>query len=80
MPRSGSCSSAKPVALVCAFGIDATVWWSGEDHCERCHAQAMAMCAQFDRDVEAGKYDADGFTPNERKAHQRRLQEIGRLF
>ena len=65
--------------IPCAFGRDATVW-SGDDHCEGCHQQANAMCAQFDRDVEAGKFDADGFTTNERKAHQRRLQETERLF
>ena len=56
--------------IPCAFGLTS---WSGEDHCERCHEYATAMCAQFDQDVAAGKFDSDGFTPNERKAQQRRL-------
>ena len=61
-------------ALACAFGEP----WGGLH--PLCEAETARGCAQFDADVAAGKYDADGYTPKERAARDRRLKTEGRLF
>lgn len=45
-----------------------------------CAAQVERDCQAFAADVAAGKYDSAGYTPAERKAQIRRLQQLGRLF
>lgn len=61
-------------ALACAFGEP----WMGSH--PLCEAETERACRQFDAEVAAGKYDAEGYTPFERAAQRRRLQEAGRLF
>ena len=51
--------------LTCAFGEP----WMGPH--PLCDAETDRACAEFARLVAAGKYDADGYTPNERKAQQK---------
>jgi ubiquitin len=45
--------------------------WLGPHHCAECAAEVERQCAQFAADVAAGKYDADGYTPADRRAQQR---------
>ena len=52
--------------LTCSFGE----LWTGPH--PLCEAHAKEMSVAFDRDVAAGIYDAQGYTPNERKAQQRK--------
>lgn len=61
-------------ALACAFGEP----WLGPH--PLCEAETERACLAFDADVAAGKYDAEGYTPAERAASDRRLREAGRLF
>ena len=51
----------------CAFGA---VWPCGP--CRGCIEKADQLEAQFWRAVFFGEYDADGYTPAERKAQQRK--------
>jgi hypothetical protein len=37
-----------------------------------CRAESERLAARFDADVVAGKYDARGFTPNDRRRQQKR--------
>ncbi len=60
--------------LACAFGEP----WLGPH--PLCEAETDRACRQFDAEVIAGKYDAEGYTPFERAAQTRRLQVEGRLF
>ena len=53
--------------LTCAFGEP---WWTGPH--PLCQQEADRLCAEFDAGVLAGKWDAQGYTPNERKAQQRK--------
>ena len=64
--------------MMCDSG--AGVGWDGPDHCPACHAEADRLCAQFEADVASGQFDAEGFTPKERKAQRKRRQAEGRLF
>lgn len=61
-------------ALACAFGEPCL-----GPH-PLCEAETARSCAEFDRLVAAGVYDAEGYTPLERAAQSRRLQAEGRLF
>lgn len=56
-----------PSSLTCAFGTD----WRAHGECAGCAAFAVDLARQFAADVAAGKYDADGFTPAERRAKER---------
>lgn len=69
--------------LVCAFG------WPIQDrsqevptgygerswHCKGCAENGERLCAAFEADVAAGKYDRDGYTPAERRAVVRKKGE-----
>ena len=55
----------RPV-LVCAFGEP----WMGPH--PLCEAETDRKCARFEAAVLAGTYDAQGYTPNERKAMARK--------
>jgi hypothetical protein len=60
---------------VCAFGTP-----SNEHEpmvlplfaCQPCRDEASRVCAEFRAAVARGEFDAEGYTPNERKAQQRR--------
>ncbi len=52
--------------LTCAFSEP----WMGLH--PLCDAHGAEMVKQFEAAVLAGTYDADGYTPNERKAQQKR--------
>lgn len=49
--------------LVCAFGTD----WRDHAGCPGCHQFSVELQAQFAADVAAGKMDADGYTPADRR-------------
>lgn len=51
----------------CRFG---SVAWTGRDHCAACHAAVEAAVTAFALAVQAGTYDAAGYTPHERKRAQ----------
>lgn len=53
------------IVLTCAFGEP----WMGPH--PLCEAHARDMEAEFWKDVAAGKYDPQGYTPNERKAQRK---------
>lgn len=59
------------VGLPCAFGQTGEDW-DGPHHCAACAAEVARACAAFAAAVAAGTYDADGYTPTERRAQQRR--------
>ena len=59
--------------LTCAFG-ESGIGWLGPHHCHRCAAVVAEACAQFDRDVRTGKYDAEGYTPKDRRKQRKRAQ------
>lgn len=50
-----------PKPLTCAFGEI----WNGEH--PLCEAEVVRACARFNAAVDAGIYDSQGYTPNERK-------------
>lgn len=54
----------------CSFGR--TGARCGGDHCLDCYLEAQGACQRFAASVASGKHDAEGFTPAERKAEQRR--------
>ena len=54
--------------LTCAFGEP---WGIGTKH-PLCEQLANEGIAEFQTDVAAGIYDAEGYTPAERRAQQRR--------
>lgn len=58
--------------LTCALGEP----WIG-DH-PLCDAEVDRACREFDAAVIAGIYDAQGYTPNERKAQQKKRDKIQR--
>ena len=53
-------------APVCAFG---SAWPCGP--CEHCRAESARLGARFAAEVTAGTYDAEGYTPQERRAWTR---------
>lgn len=61
-------------ALVCANNEP----WLGPH--PLCKAEVDRACVAFTEAVQRGEYDAEGFTPAERKAADKRLQAAGRLF
>lgn len=68
------------LAPPCSFGIETLAGsvhapgWDGPHHCLSCAVEVARGCAQFAADVRAGKFDADGYTPAERRAQQKRKQ------
>ena len=56
----------EPPTLTCANGEP----WTGPH--PRCEAETDRACERFDQAVLAGEYDADGYTPNERREQERR--------
>lgn len=56
-------------SLVCAFGEP----WMGPH--PLCEAHTLAACQQFDEAVKAGIYDAQGYTPNERRAQAKKASK-----
>lgn len=69
------------LAPPCAFGIPTDAGhphapgWFGPHHCFWCHVDVELACARFDAAVLAGKYDAQGYTPAERRAQRRRAKD-----
>lgn len=59
--------------LTCAFG---TRWLLcvRAGGCRKCRAEVHEGCRRFAMDVLLGKYDLDGYTPNERKLQAARKQ------
>lgn len=55
-----------PAGLPCAFGVHHAV---GEP-CERCEAETARGIAEFEAGVAAGRWDAQGYTPAERRAQR----------
>lgn len=41
-------------------------------HCPDCFATMQQLLAQFEADVQAGKFDADGYTPADRKQQRKK--------
>jgi hypothetical protein len=46
--------------------------WGGGWHCEECQAYGERLIAEYRAAQARGDYDREGYTPNERKAQQRR--------
>lgn len=70
-----SCS----VDVLCAYGQPTcsdgfAPDWDGPHHCAQCAADVERACQQFEADVQAGKYDSEGYTVNERKAQAKRRE------
>lgn len=57
----------------CAFGIPWIVHVNGQG-CLWCAAESERLSEQFVADVASGKYDAEGWTPKERRAQAKRKQ------
>ena len=55
-------------SVTCAFG---TPSWP-HDECAGCRDYADELHRQFEADVAAGIYDAEGYTPAERKRQRQR--------
>ena len=55
------------VSTPCLYG-ESGVGWLGPDHCGSCMLEVAADIRAFHADVQAGKYDAEGYTPRERAA------------
>lgn len=67
------------LASPCTFGRRAfwtspirAVGWFGPHHCDACNAETERGGAEFAAAVAAGTYDAQGYTPAERRAQQRK--------
>ena len=43
-----------------------------------CGAEVLRLCALFDQGVQAGRWDAQGYTPADRRAQQRRQQRVAK--
>jgi hypothetical protein len=52
--------------------------WGGGWHCAACQAEGEALLAQYRAAQARGEYDAEGYTPAERRAQQRRVSRGGR--
>lgn len=59
----------------CAFGENGIGWKGSGFHCYRCMMAVAESVRQFWIDVAAGIYAAEGYTPAERKAQQRKKAE-----
>jgi hypothetical protein len=46
--------------------------WGGSHHCWFCNAAVEQSCAEFAAAVARGEYDADGYTPAERRVQKKR--------
>lgn len=55
----------------CAFSVTGEDW-EGPHHCAQCAAFVAEQCREFEAAVPRGEYDAEGYTPAERKALRRR--------
>jgi len=55
----------------CAFGSE-DVAWVGPHHCASCAAAVQQATTAMQRAIARGGYDAQGYTPVERRASQRR--------
>ncbi len=64
-----SSSSVLSAALTCAFSEP----WMGPH--PLCEAETDRACQQFAEAVARGEFDAQGYTPNERKAQAKRRIE-----
>ena len=62
-------TSPKLETLTCAYGEP----WMGKH--PLCEAAALRLMKQCARDIKAGKYDAEGYTRNERRAQFKRQAE-----
>jgi hypothetical protein len=47
--------------------------FNGGWHCADCQADGERLIAQYRAAQARGEYDAEGYTPNERKAQRRRV-------
>jgi hypothetical protein len=69
-------SASKP--LTCFFGEP---WGYGPDRTwlshPRCDEETARACRAFDAAVARGEFDADGYTPKERRAQKRREAKDG---
>lgn len=60
--------------LTCAFGSQ---WGEkGCGPCPKCQAYGDELEADFWREVFFGRWDADGYTPEDRKAQQRKSGKV----
>lgn len=68
MIQLGLFDAPEPVdtGLTCAFGEP----WMGEH--PLCDAETARACERFAEAVARGEFDADGYTPNERRAQAKR--------
>ena len=67
-------SRLKPSGPVCYFGRPSPIdpEWPGPHHCAGCVAAVQQAVAAFQADVTARIYDAEGYTPAERRAEARK--------
>ena len=59
-------------SLVCAFGTAWALHFDGSG-CSECAAEGERLEAAFAVAVAQGHYDAEGYTPAERRAQRRRV-------
>ena len=50
--------------------------WSGPHHCAICAQRVEDLCQQFEADVQAGKYDADGYTSKDRRQQANKKGQV----
>lgn len=59
---------------VCRHG-EVGLGWLGPHHCHHCLLSVAASCAAFAADVARGIYDADGYTPAERRRRVKKAKK-----
>lgn len=68
MTTALSCTVARPP---CAFG-ETGLGWLGPHHCLQCMLEVVRACQAFDAAVARGEFDAEGYTPKERRVQAKR--------
>jgi len=65
--------------VTCLFGYD-WLTYHVTATCPACQHETAEACARFQVAVAAGQFDAQGYTPAERRAQDKRAREAGRLL
>jgi hypothetical protein len=65
-----------PEGLTCAFGIPWMPWGDGF-HCLWCASEALRLREVFLEGVASGVWDAEGYTPSERRILKRDKMRAG---
>jgi hypothetical protein len=66
--------STTRVGGLCAYG-QTGIGWGGPHHYWSCYIATAEGCRQFDAAVVRGEYDAEGYTPAERRKLAKKQRE-----